>query len=200
MVFSRWMGAAILAAGLLLAPATASAVTIDQIVSLSKAGVSEAVILALLDRDGSILAIEPDQIVALKREGLSDSLIMAMLRNGRPEGDEAARAVSDANAAAILSSLALSAAPTPNLVIVGHGPERPDTYSSFYSGRRRFDLPYDYAYSVTHKGGYKDYRGDSYGRDRALCLAQVNTTGGRGPSYVTECPAVMQRSSRRNTR
>ena len=29
-----------------------------------------------------------------------------------------------------------------------------------------------------------------------LCLAQVNTAAGPGPSYVTECPAVMQRSLR----
>src|ERR1700742_1851371 len=56
------------AALLVLVPKAASAVTVDQIIALSKAGVSEAVILALLDRDGNVLSIEPEQLVALKRE------------------------------------------------------------------------------------------------------------------------------------
>ena len=43
-----------------LAPVSASAVTVDQIVAMSKAGVSEAVILALLDRDGTVLTIDPE--------------------------------------------------------------------------------------------------------------------------------------------
>src|SRR5262249_9891730 len=82
-----------------LAPPPAAAVTVDQIVALSKAGVSEAVIFALLDRDRTVLSIDPEQLVALKREGLSDALIMAMLRNGREEAEEAARAVSEEKAA-----------------------------------------------------------------------------------------------------
>ena len=68
-----------------LAPRPVAAVTVDQIVALSKAGVSEAVILALLDRDRTLLTIDPEQLVTLKREGLSDTLIMAMLKNGRDD-------------------------------------------------------------------------------------------------------------------
>src|SRR4051812_11339230 len=90
----------------LLTALPAAAVTVDQIVSLSKAGVSEAVILALIDRDRTVLTIEPEQIVALKRDGLTDTLITAMLRSGRDEAEEAAREVSSWNAAAMLSSLA----------------------------------------------------------------------------------------------
>src|SRR5215831_16389791 len=88
-----------------LAPRPAAAVTVDQIVALSKAGVSDAVILALLDRDRTVLTIDPEQLVSLKREGLSDALIMAMLRNGRQEGDEAARAIAVERADDVLAAL-----------------------------------------------------------------------------------------------
>src|SRR5256885_572528 len=55
--------ALLLAAALLvLVPKAVSAVTVDQIIALSRAGVSEAVILALLDRDGNVLSIEPEQL------------------------------------------------------------------------------------------------------------------------------------------
>jgi len=194
-------------------PRTAAAVTVEQIVALSKSGVSEAVILALLDRDKTILSIEPDQLVALKRAGLSDSLLMAMLKNGREEGEEAARAISDAKAASILATLPISSyTPAPDFVVVGHGPDYPNT--SY--GNRTFYSP-SAGYSVR-----RGFSGDRYGEpgslgvfvppytgslkcgagppswfdyprgDRVLCLAQVTTAQGRGPSYVTECPTVMQ--------
>jgi hypothetical protein len=83
------------AAAALLAPATASAVTVDEIVALSRAGVSDTVILALIDRDKTIFTIEPDQLVALKAQGLSEPVILAMLKSGREEGERAAQAASD---------------------------------------------------------------------------------------------------------
>ena len=52
-----------------LMPSAASAVTLDEIVSLSRAGVTDAIILALIDRDKTVFAIEPDQIVKLQRDG-----------------------------------------------------------------------------------------------------------------------------------
>lgn len=187
------------------APAAASAVTVEQIVALSKAGVSDAVILALLDRDRTVLTIEPEQLVVLKREGLSDSLILAMLRNGRAEGDEAARADASLNAAAILSSLDMSAAPNPQVVVVGHGPDRPNTGAAFdeidRTIRRGPIVPPFVPYGIPYKRGLharvrntRPYGFDQgyYRGDRLLCRAQVNTAHGAGPSYVTECPAVMQ--------
>ena len=70
---------------LALLPATASAVTVQEIVSLTKAGVSEPVILALIERDKNIFTITPEQLVALQREGLTDAVLLAMLRSGRQE-------------------------------------------------------------------------------------------------------------------
>jgi hypothetical protein len=186
-------------------PAAAMAVTVDEIVTLSKAGVSEAVILALLDRDRTVLTIEPEQLVTLKSEGLSDTLLTAMLRSGRDEGDAAARADASMNAANILASLAMSAQPNPQIVIVGHGPDRPNTGSrgdDVDPTIRRGPIVPPYAhYGLPSRGGRgrrahgvsrADAGGYAYRGDRLLCLAQVNTIAGRGPSFVTECPAVMQ--------
>ena len=113
-------------------PRAASAVTVDQVVALAKAGVTDAVILALIDRDRTVFAIEPEQIVTLQREGLSEAVILAMLKSGRDEGDEAARADSAYNAATIAAAIATG----PRTLIVGHGPERPNTAhpDGFYSG------------------------------------------------------------------
>ena len=202
-VFLSTLGLAVLIA-LFGTSARLSAVTVDQIVSLSKAGVSEAVILALLDRDRTMLTIDPEQLVTLKREGLSDTLIMAMLRNGRREGDEAARAVSAERAADVLASLAS----TPQVTIVGHDPERPNTahtedlYAGIRDGvRLPAAIPYGSPYAIPYPSAYgavpyaRTFRAQPLARrSRALCLAQINTANGPGPSYVTECPTVMQRA------
>lgn len=200
----------LVAALCLFTTSTASAVTVDQIVALSKAGVSEAVILALLDRDRSVLTIEPDQIVSLKREGLSDTLITAMLRSGRDEAESAARDVSSWNATTMLSSLSS----TPEVVVVGHGPDRPNTihtedwYSGFRDGVRVSGYRSTASYALTPRSPYRGglnarsfrvpsaapFGAHDKGRnaDRQLCLAPVNTASGPGPSYVTECPAIMR--------
>ena len=62
----------------------ASAVTLAEVVALSKAGVSEPVILALIERDQTLFSMPPDQLVKLQREGLSDTILLALLKSGRP--------------------------------------------------------------------------------------------------------------------
>ena len=108
---------------LALMPAPAFAVTIQQVVALSMAGVSDEVVLALIDRDKTIFAIDPDQLMALKRDGLSETVVLAMLRSGRQELPVPSPAA---------SAEAIRALPAePILVVVGHGPDRPNTYHEF---------------------------------------------------------------------
>jgi hypothetical protein len=99
----------------LLMPAPASAVTVKEIVSLSKAGVSEQVILALIDRDKTIFNLPAEQFVTLQKEGVSDAIVLAMLRSGRDEPPPTAPA------AALQPD-----PPEPNIVVVGHEPDRPN--------------------------------------------------------------------------
>src|SRR5262245_64253476 len=118
----RGIRAALLMVLLAALSAPAAAVTTDQIVALKKAGVSDAVILALIERDRTVFTLAPEQIVALQREGLSEDLIIAMLRSGQ-EADEAVRADS-ANASA---AIAAAITPGPDILILGHRTTPPDT-------------------------------------------------------------------------
>jgi hypothetical protein len=196
----------VLSAGLLALASSASAVTTDQVVALKKAGVSDAVILALMERDHTVFSIAPEQIVALQREGLSETLIIAMLKSGQ-EGEEAARAESAYANAVVAAAIA----PGPEILIVGHGPERPNTYHRdgfftntstpflFPSYRRTFaDVPYVPYGDRTYHDPRVAPRGDRYSQTRALCYAQVSSSASRSTSltYVTECPPVLQPSRR----
>jgi hypothetical protein len=181
----------------LLAPRSASAITIDQVVSLAKAGVTDAVILALIDRDRTVFAIEPEQILALQRDGLSEKVILAMLKSGRAEGEQAARADSAYNSAWIATNLATE----PLTVTVGHGPDRPNTphIDGFYSGPpvSAFAMAPYYAPTFRYRKPQpfstrrsNELRGNE---PRTVCYAQINTAAtANAGAFVTECPAIMQ--------
>ena len=111
-----------LVAGAFLVPTPASAVTVDEIVALAHAGVTDAVILALIDRDRSNFALAPEQLVALKDQGVSEPVILAMLKSGRDEADRAVRAESDLKTAMYLAERS----PGPEVVVIGHGPDTPN--------------------------------------------------------------------------
>ena len=175
-----------------LTPGAAFAITVDQVVALARAGVTDTVILALIDRDRTVFAIEPEQVVSLKRDGLSEKVILAMLKSGRAEGERAARADAAYNSAWIASALAIE----PETVIVGHGPDRPNTphIDGFYSGPpvSTFALPPYYAPTFRYRKPqpFNSYRSNE---QPALCYAQISTqrTAIQVP-FITECPAIMQ--------
>jgi hypothetical protein len=66
----------------LIGPAVSSAyaVTIRDLVALSKEGVSDAVLVALIETDGSRFQMTPDDVRAVRAQGLSDTVIVAMIR------------------------------------------------------------------------------------------------------------------------
>ena len=179
-----------------LAPVSARAITTDQVVALAKAGVTDTVILALIDRDRTVFAIEPEQIPVLQREGLSEVVILAMLKSGRAEGDEAARADAAFNSAAIVAALATE----PLTVVVGHGPDRPNTphIDGFYSGPPVWAIGAAPYYGPTFR-----YRTPALGSRRSdepkgLCYAPIGTSRVANQiPFVTECPATMQPIRRR---
>src|SRR5438093_7231117 len=78
--------------------------------------------LAMIDRDKTIFPIDANQVIALKRDGVSEKIVIALLKSGRqepPPGPAASPSVT-------------SFVPNePMLVMVGHGPDRPNTYHNF---------------------------------------------------------------------
>jgi len=146
-------------AAALLMPATASAVTVEEIVALSRAGVTDTVILALIDRDKTIFTLEPDQLVALKAQGLSDPVILAMLKSGREEGERAAQAASDLKTSMYLAERSSG----PEVMVPGPAPDA--TYGppsgsyggyaptpGYYGGAAiAYPLPYAPGYRRAHR-------------------------------------------------
>jgi hypothetical protein len=132
------------AAAALVAPATASAVTVDEIVALSRAGVTDTVILALIDRDKTIFTLEPDQLVSLKSQGLSEPVIIAMLKSGREEGDRAAQAAADLQTAMYLAERS----PGPEVLVLDRGSDRTSAYGAgVYPGAAiAYPVPYGTSY------------------------------------------------------
>ena len=110
-----------------LIPATASAVTIQEIVALAKAGVTDEVIVALIDRDNGVFSIDAAQLEELKTAGVSPAVVLAMLKSGLQPPVPAENVVTAG----------------PQLVIVGHGPDVPNTAATdVYITPFRFVVPY----------------------------------------------------------
>ena len=68
----------------LVAPGNASAVSTRDLIELSKAGLSDEVLVALIEADGTEFHLDAPKILALRAEGLSERVILAMIKNSRP--------------------------------------------------------------------------------------------------------------------
>jgi hypothetical protein len=187
-------------------PATASAVTIDEVVALSKSGVSEQVIIAVIERDQTLFTLSPALIMKLQRDGLSDRILLALIKSGRPS--EPPVAVSPAAPAAA------PVPPPPAIAVVGHGPQvpnarEPDLIAADAAEAAPLPVPPPVFVPVpvivpvpqvnAHPGRRSRLQPEQYLERTAnplLCVQRVPL----GPSpfsaaltRVTECPAVMQR-------
>jgi len=80
-VFRRTLFACI--AALALTAGRAEALTVHDVIELTKAGLGEPVLLALIEVDHSIFSIDTATLKQLKAAGVSDSVIVAMIRSGR---------------------------------------------------------------------------------------------------------------------
>lgn len=64
-------------------PLAAQTLTTKEIVELSKAGMAESVLLALIEVHRSVFPIDRETLRMLKAEGVSDNVVVAMIRSGR---------------------------------------------------------------------------------------------------------------------
>ena len=69
---------------LALAAGRAEAVTIRDVIELTKAGLSDQVLIALIEVDSSVFAIDTATLKQLKAAGVTDAVIVALIRSGRP--------------------------------------------------------------------------------------------------------------------
>jgi len=85
----------------------AFAVSLADIVQLAKAGLSDDVLVSLIQTDNTVFPLDAERILELRAAGVSERVIIALLQNGRrrPEG-------TPPTDAAYVSPNATSAAPT----------------------------------------------------------------------------------------
>ena len=117
-------------------PSRADAVTIRDIIALSKAGLSDDILSAVIDADRTIFTLDAEQILELRRAGVSDAVLLKMVRTRR-EFEPAPAPVQ--TSAAPVEEVA------PQVVIIGGDsrkdePRRDDVYGSRTFGA--FDGPY----------------------------------------------------------
>jgi hypothetical protein len=74
-------GAAVLA--ILASAGRADALTIRDIIELTRAGVGEEVLLALIEVDRGVYPNDPNTLKELKAAGVSDRVLVALVRSGR---------------------------------------------------------------------------------------------------------------------
>jgi hypothetical protein len=97
---------------LVAAAGPAEALTIRDVIELTKAGVSEEVLLALIDVDGGVYASDTETLKALKAAGVSERVMVALVRSGRE------RQLPEPAAPPVRQDEAQ--APTPQVVVVDH--------------------------------------------------------------------------------
>jgi hypothetical protein len=73
------MAVAVLAAG----PTRAEAVTLKEIMELTKAGVGDEVLLALIEIDPRVYPIDTETLSTLKQAGVSERVMVAIVKSGR---------------------------------------------------------------------------------------------------------------------
>jgi hypothetical protein len=68
---------------LMLLPARADALTVRDIVELTRAGLGDEILLALIDVDPSVFPIDTATLKHLKQSGVSERVILAMVQSAR---------------------------------------------------------------------------------------------------------------------
>ncbi|HEX5218287.1 MAG TPA: hypothetical protein VFZ59_01870 [Verrucomicrobiae bacterium] len=135
---------------------------VEEVVKLSKAGVSDAVTVAYIQNSTTTYALSAQNVVQLQEQGVSPQVVTAMLqRNG--ELQRAAEASNQAEAAAAAAAAKTqSAAPAgPTTTTVAAAPAAPaSTVSVTYFGSR--PVPYYPSY-VYHGPGFGYYYPRYYG-------------------------------------
>ena len=94
-----------------LFPLSASALTVRDVVELTRAGLGEDIILALIEVDPSVFPIDTETLKSLKGAGVSQRVIVAMIRSGRtqpPPADPSPAVIEEARA------------PEPQVVVIDH--------------------------------------------------------------------------------
>lgn len=124
----RRVAAALMTVALAVAAPAAEALTVRDIIELSRAGLGEDVLLALIDVDGGVYAIDSATLKTLQESGVSQKVIVALVRSGRE------RPAIPPPLPAVVEEPAAQP-PAPQVVVIEHhAPQAPPVYVPVYIG------------------------------------------------------------------
>lgn len=81
-------------------PTVARAVSTRDLIELSKAGLGDEVLVALIEADGTVFHLDAPKVLELRAAGVSERVITAMIRNGSHAATAAASVATDVQPAA----------------------------------------------------------------------------------------------------
>jgi hypothetical protein len=98
---------------LMLLPARADALTVRDVIELTRAGLGDEIILALIDVDPSVFPIDTATLKHLKQSGVSERVILAMVQSARtlPPPPQPV---------AVVAEPAPLPAPVPQVIVIEH--------------------------------------------------------------------------------
>jgi hypothetical protein len=96
-----------------LFPPSASAITVRDVIELTRAGLGEDIILALIEVDPSVFPIDTATLKMLKGAGVGERVIVAMIRSGRMQPPASTEPV----APVVIEE---DRAPEPQVVVIDH--------------------------------------------------------------------------------
>lgn len=100
-----------------LSAVRADALTVRDVIELSKAGVGDDVLLALIDVDRSIFTLDAATVKQMKEAGVSDQVMIALIRSGRTPPLAPS---TDASPAAQADPAPQPSAPEPQVIVIDH--------------------------------------------------------------------------------
>ena len=103
----------------------ADALTIRDVIELSKAGVSDQVLLALIQVDDRVYTLDADAVRQMKDAGVSDAVMLALIHAGREAAQAAAAPGAEAEAWTTGAASTPPAAPPPQVVVIDHTDTQP---------------------------------------------------------------------------
>jgi hypothetical protein len=103
---------------LALTAGRAEAVTVRDLVELSKVGLGDQVLVALIEVDRSVFTLDAATLKQLKDGGVSDNVILAVIRSGRTRTDAAAAAPQPP--APAVADDAESGSREPQVIVIDH--------------------------------------------------------------------------------
>jgi hypothetical protein len=107
----RFLIVALMAGALVGTAGTVQALTIRDIIELTRAGLGDDVLLALIEVDRGVYAIDTATLKKLKAAGVSDRVLVALVRSGRETIVEPVQATAEPP---------VSDAPAPQVVVIDH--------------------------------------------------------------------------------